>query len=213
MISSVQNQVYDNWELCVVDDCSPENHVREVLSGYQSEDERIRVVFRDTHGGIAEATNESANSVTGEFVAVVNQHDELTPDALAEMALYVSQHPETDFLYSDHDSIEYDGRRHSPRFKPDWSPELLLSHHYCGCLVAVRRSVFLKLDGLNEETEQCQHYDFVLRATEVARHVGHIPLILYHCRTDPGVSPTLLTPATTSWTPVSPWRTLSDVAA
>ena len=54
--------------------------------------------------------------------------DELTPDAVGEAALYLAEHPEIDALYSDDDKIDSAGKRYAPQFKPDWSPELLLSY-------------------------------------------------------------------------------------
>ena len=184
MFSSVRNQVYQDWELCVVDDCRPDTSVKDMLAKWESADKRIGVV--PSHQGEASATSDAFRVAKGEFLAFLNQHDELTPDALAEVALYIAQHPETDFLYSDHDTVDVDGRRHSPQFKPDWSPELLLSCNYCGPLVAVRRSLFPRLEGLSLEADPCRDYDFAFRATELARHVGHIPSILYHRRQIPG---------------------------
>jgi O-antigen biosynthesis protein len=190
MLSSVKNQVHQDWELCVIDDCSPDSSVREILAEWEPTDKRIRVVSVPSHQGAAAATSDAVTVATGDFLAFVNQHDELSPDALAEMALYIAQHPETDFIYSDHDTVDVDGLRHLPQFKPDWSPELLLSCNYCGHLVAVRRSLFLKLEGLSLIGDSCQDYDLALRSTELARHVGHIPSILYH-RRQPAESPTL----------------------
>jgi O-antigen biosynthesis protein len=190
MLSSVKSQVFQDWELCVVRDCSSDSDVRQILAEWEATDERIRVISVEGRQQAAAATQDVVSAATGEFLAFVGQHDELTPDALAEIVLYIASHSETDFVYSDNDSVDVDGRRHSPQFKPDWSPELLISHNYCDHLVAVRRSLFLKLQGLCVQVDLGQDYDFALRATELARHVGHVPLILYH-RRQPPVSPTL----------------------
>ena len=111
-----------------------------------------------------------------------DQDDELSIDALAEVALYLADHPDTDLLYSDSDKIDEHGRRYDPHFKPDWSPELLLSYMYAGQALVVRRSLFEQLGGLRLGFEGSQDHDLALRVGEVARQVGHLPYILYHWR-------------------------------
>lgn len=185
-IDSVKRQIYENWELCIVDDRSPNSAVRDLLSVVAASDPRIKVIFREENGNISRATNSAAELASGEFIAFLDNDDELTPDALGEVALYLAAHPDTDFLYSDDDKIDEYGKRFAPQFKPDWAPELLLSYMYFSHLCIVRRSLFCDLGGIRVGFEGSQDYDFALRATEHARHVGHIPLVLYHWRVLPG---------------------------
>ncbi|MEG5173897.1 glycosyltransferase [Microcoleus sp. B3-D7] len=185
-IDSVINQVYPNWELCIADDCSTDFTVAENLKGWVQKDDRIRITFRTENGNISAATNSAAALATGDIILFLDNDDELTPDALGEVALYFATHPATDFLYSDDDKIDTKGRRFAPQFKPEWSPELLLSYMYLGHLCAVRRHIFEQIGGLRIGFEGSQDYDFALRATEISRHVAHLPLVLYHWRTAPG---------------------------
>ncbi|MEG4444892.1 glycosyltransferase [Microcoleus sp. AT9_B5] len=185
-IDSVINQVYPNWELCIADDCSTDFTVAENLKNWVQKDDRIRITFRTENGNISAATNSAAALATGDIILFLDNDDELTPDALGEVALYFAAHPATDFLYSDDDKIDTKGRRFAPQFKPEWSPELLLSYMYLGHLCAVRRHIFEEIDGLRIGFEGSQDYDFALRATEISRHVAHLPLVLYHWRTAPG---------------------------
>ena len=185
-IASVAGQVYQNWELCIADDASTDPAVRERLQHWVERERRIRVLVRDTNGGISRATNSAADVAGGEFLVLMDHDDELTPDALGEVALYFSEHPETDILYSDDDKIDAQGRRFAPQFKPDWSPELLLSYMYWSHLLVVRRGVFVEAGGLRVGYEGSQDYDLALRVTEVTDRVGHIPKILYHWRAVPG---------------------------
>ncbi|MEG4585013.1 glycosyltransferase [Microcoleus sp. MOSTC5] len=185
-IASVLNQVYPNWELCIADDCSTEFTVAENLKNWAQKDDRIRITFRTENGNISAATNSAAALATGDIILFLDNDDELTPDALGEVALYFAAHPATDFLYSDDDKIDTKGRRFAPQFKPEWSPELLLSYMYLGHLCAVRKHIFEQIGGLRLGLEGSQDYDFALRATEISRHVAHLPLVLYHWRTAPG---------------------------
>jgi GT2 family glycosyltransferase/glycosyltransferase involved in cell wall biosynthesis len=185
-IDSVFRQVYQNWELCIADDCSTNLTVVEILKNWAKKDDRICLKFRTENGNISAATNSAAELATGDIILFLDNDDELTPDALAEVALYFATHSETDFLYSDDDKIDTEGRRFSPQFKPEWSPELLLSYMYLGHLCAVRRQIFEQIGGLRLGFEGSQDYDFALRAIEISRQVAHLPLVLYHWRTAPG---------------------------
>ncbi|WP_373537460.1 glycosyltransferase [Microcoleus sp.] len=185
-IDSVINQVYQNWELCIADDRSTDATVAETLKNWAAKDDRIRITFRTENGNISAATNSAAALATGDIILFLDNDDELTPDALGEVALYFAAHPTTDFLYSDDDKIDTKGRRFAPQFKPEWSPELLLSYMYLGHLCAVKKEIFEQIGGLRLGFEGSQDYDFALRATEISRRVAHLPLVLYHWRTAPG---------------------------
>jgi glycosyltransferase involved in cell wall biosynthesis len=185
-IESVKKQVYSNWELCIADDCSTEPAIRDYLKSVAAADRRIKPVFLEKNVNISHATNSAVELSSGDFVAFLDNDDELSPDALAEVALYIDSNPNTDYLYSDDDKIDKSGYRFSPQFKPDWSPELLLSYMYCSHLVVARRSLYQEVGGMRMGFEGSQDYDFAFRATERARHIGHIPRVLYHWRVLPG---------------------------
>lgn len=184
-IQSVIDQVYENWELCIADDRSTDPSVRSTLEHWADEEPRIRIMFREENGNISRATNSAAELTRGEYIALLDQDDEITPDALAEVAAYLAAKPETDILYSDDNKIDLRGRQYDPQFKPDWSPELLLSYMYLCHLFVIRRSLFLNLQGLRVGFEGSQDYDLALRASEKTRSAGHIPKILYHWRALP----------------------------
>lgn len=180
-IQSIKRQIYPDWQLCIADDASTDPRVRPYLQSLAA-DPRLALAYRQTNGHISAATNSAAELAHGDFLLLLDQDDELTVDALAEVALYLAEHPDTDLLYSDSDKIDEHGQRYDPHFKPDWSPELLLSYMYAGQVLVVRRSLFEQLGGLRVGFEGAQDHDLALRVGEVARHVGHLPLVLYHWR-------------------------------
>lgn len=185
-IESVRAQVYANWELCIADDCSTDPAIQTLLEFYTQRDKRIKVTFRSENGHISAATNSAAQLASGDFLIFMDQDDEITPDALAEIALFIEQNPHTSVIYSDDDKITTRGKRFAPQFKPDWSPELLLSYMYFGHIFSVRRDLYWQVGGTRLGFEGSQDYDLALRVTEVAEHVGHIPKVLYHWRVLPG---------------------------
>ncbi len=185
-IASVRAQVYGQWELCIADDCSRNPDVRTALFRWASEDDRIRVVYLERNVNISAASNAAAAVATSDFLLFLDHDDELTPDALGEVALYLAEYPGSDLVYSDDDKIDVDGRRYDPQFKPDWSPELLLSYMYLSHLLVIRRRLFQTCGGFREGFEGAQDYDLALRVSEQTPAIGHIPRILYHWRALPG---------------------------
>lgn len=181
-IESVQAQYYPRWELCIADDASPDPGVRQVLAEYARTDTRIKVAFREQNGHISAASNTALETATGEYVALLDHDDSLAPFALYEVMRALRAHPEWDMLYSDEDKIDERGRRVSPYFKPDWSPETLLSSMYTCHLGVYRTSILREIGGFREGYEGAQDYDLMLRFTEKTQELGHISRILYHWR-------------------------------
>ncbi|MGE7825122.1 glycosyltransferase family 2 protein [Paenibacillus sp. NPDC093718] len=184
-IDSVINQIYGDWELCISDDASTKPHIKRVLTEYMEKDERIRVHFRGVNGHISECSNSALDMANGEFIALLDHDDELAPNALYEVIRYLNEHPDADMIYSDEDKIGVNGERHSPYFKPDWSPDLILSHMYTCHLGVYRKQIISEIGGFRKGYEGSQDYDLVLRFTERTDKVIHIPKILYHWRSIP----------------------------
>ncbi|WP_429950390.1 O-antigen biosynthesis protein [Enterococcus sp. AZ170] len=186
-IQSVQAQFYDNWELCISDDASTDTNVRKILEKFVKQDSRIKVVYRPKNGHISKATNSALEISTGEFVALLDNDDELAPIALYEVVKLLNQYPDLDLIYSDEDKIDMQGNRFEPAFKPDWSPDLLLGTNYISHLGVYRRSIMEEIGGFRVGLEGSQDYDLVLRFTEktTASKIAHIPKILYYWRVLP----------------------------
>ena len=182
MIASVEAQWYSHWELVLVDDHSTAPAVREVLGNLV--DPRIVVVQIAENRGISGATNEGMIRATGDFIVFLDHDDELTVDCLYELALRVDR-DDPDYLYSDEDKLDADGNFRDPFFKPDWSPDTLMSTMFTCHVSCVRRSLALELGGLRSEYDGSQDWDFVLRVSERARCIAHVPKVLYHWRMTP----------------------------
>ena len=89
-------------------------------------------------------------------------------------------------IYTDEDKLEPTGQRVEPFFKPDWSPDLLLSMNYITHLSVFRRSLLEEIGGFRPGLDGSQDYDLLLRFSERARRIAHISQILYHWRKIPG---------------------------
>jgi GT2 family glycosyltransferase len=182
MLESVRTQTFGDWELCLVDDCSSAPHVRRMLDEASAENPRIKVRHREENGGIVAASNDALAMAEGEFLALLDHDDELHPDALAHVHEALLANPEADYVYTDEDKIDEAGHHSGPFFKPDWSPERLRTQMYTCHLSVLRRSLVEEVGGFDPEFEGSQDWDLVLKVTERARAVLHVPRVLYHWR-------------------------------
>lgn len=187
-VESLQEQYYENWELCVVDDCSPGSEQRDALWEIAAADPRVRLTVMAQNGGISAASNEGLRMSRGKFVALLDHDDELPPDALFWIVEAINRQPETDFLYSDECKIDDTPARRLFHFllKPDWSPELMFNGMMTGHLTVYRRELVEELDGFRSEFDFSQDYDLALRAGETARCIVHVERVLYLWRAIPG---------------------------
>jgi GT2 family glycosyltransferase len=190
-IRSVRMQHYENWELCVCDDASPNEDVRHCLESWAMKDDRIKVTFFDRNEGICRASNRALELATGEFVGLLDHDDELSPDALYEVVKLLQEDPQVDMIYSDEDKLDSNGRRVTPFFKPDWSPEYMLACMYTCHFGVYRRRILEDLGGFRTGFDGSQDYDLVLRLSERTKGIRHIPKVLYHWRMVKGSAATI----------------------
>lgn len=183
-IGSVCAQLYENWELCIADDASSSEETRKTLKRLAAGDERIKVVFRERNGHISAASNSALERATGDFIALLDHDDELTPHALYMVAAELNEHPEADLLYSDEDKIDENGNYYHAYFKTDWAPDMFLGQNLINHLGVYRRSLVEKVGGFRLGFEGSQDYDLALRVIEQTTpgKIRHIPHILYHWR-------------------------------
>lgn len=213
MIDSVLAQTYPHWELCLANGSPEDESLCRVLAEYTAKDTRIRVKALAHNGGISENTNAALGMATGAYIGLLDHDDLLAPDALYEAAAAlekaarrskagagsaadhahaarerVSDRSDAvmlpELLYTDEDKINSDGTEHfQPNLKPDFNPDLLRSNNYICHFLIVARTLYERVGGMDSQYDGAQDYDFILRCTEQANGVVHIPRILYHWRT------------------------------
>lgn len=184
MLNSVLSQTYENWELILVN-ASPEyvclqrDQIDEPY--FIPEDERIKIINLEENLGIALNTQKGINAAKGDFVAFADHDDFLEPDALYEYVKGINDYPSTDLLYCDEDKFER-GHYFAPFFKPDWSPDLLLSFNYVTHMLCIRRTLLQSFEPLEKQYEGAQDYHLTWQAAEKARNIFHVRKVLYHWR-------------------------------
>ena len=183
-MESVRGQFYTNWELWIIGVSSISGSTKRVIEEYRALDPRIK------HESPAESALETVHKngfhlASGEFVCFLGQHDELAPDALLEVIRQLNERPDLDLLYSDEDTFNVQGQRVEPFFKPDWSPDLLLSVNYLAHSCVFRRSFLLETAAFEADSQKDSAYDLILQFTEKTDKICHIPKVLYHSRQFP----------------------------
>ncbi len=181
-IDSVLQQVYEHFELCLASDASATDDVRELLQLYKNKDRRVKIILSEQDGTMSAIANSGLSLVIADYFSVVDQHDQLAPDALFWVAKTIRQYPDAQLIYTDEDKIDPQGKYSKPYFKPDWNPELFLSHDFISHLGVYKTSQVLALEGFNQYFEGAQGYDLALRyvAKLSAEQIIHIPRVLYH---------------------------------
>lgn len=181
-VESVRAQYYQKWELCMCDDGSTSQATREAVKSYVDSDPRIKIKFADKNSGIAGATNQALDLATGEYIGLLDNDDELAPEALYEVVKLLQEHKDADMIYSDEDKVEEDGSRSEPFFKPDWSPDYFLSCMYTSHFGVYRRSLVQQVGRFRSAYDKSQDYDLALRVVERSKSIFHIQKVLYHWR-------------------------------
>lgn len=190
-VESVRSQIYPEWEICLADDASGDRNLEAYLKQVEQGD-RVRVVRRTENGHISACSNSALDLATGEWVVPLDHDDELSIDALLEIARVINEQPELQMIYSDEDKLDSKGRRARPYFKPQFNQELLRQNNYICHLVAYRRQRVVDLGGFRLGFEGAQDHDLALRYSEslTRDQICHIPKILYHWREHSGSTAT-----------------------
>ncbi len=183
MIQSVRKQTYSNWELCIANANPANETVAEILRISSAKDERIKVKDVPENEGIAQNTNAALEVATGDYIGLLDHDDLLTPDALYEVVRAINENDRPQVLYTDEDKVTMDLSEHfQPHMKPDYNKDLLRSNNYITHFFVADRILVEEVGGEDGEYNGAQDYDLILKCTERAKGIAHIPRILYHWR-------------------------------
>jgi GT2 family glycosyltransferase len=183
-IDSVRLQNCGSCELIVVP-YGPQAHLR-LRASVAVPEGQMQLRRLDQSPSLGSAWNAGLEAASGEYIALVDEGDALSPDALVSISQRVARLPDTDVLYSDEDRIDAAGRRFLPFFKPDWSPDLMYSQNYIGRLVVFRRTLAWGAGGFREDLKAAHDFDLTLRLWERGAHIRRLPRVLYHRYSSPG---------------------------
>ena len=183
MIQSVRKQTYPNWELCIANADPTNQEVADILKTASGKDRRIRVTDVPENKGIAQNTNAALGIASGDYIGLLDHDDLLTPDALYEVVRVLNEEERPQVIYSDEDKVTTDLSEHfQPFMKPDFNLDLLRANNYICHFFVAEKDLAEQVGGFRGEYNGAQDYDLILRCTEKAEKIAHIPRILYHWR-------------------------------
>ena len=183
MIASVLHQTYANWELCLADGSDSDHAlVGQICQELAQTDSRIKYQKLEKNLGISGNTNACIDMATGDYIALFDHDDLLHPYALFEMMKAICDQG-ADFVYTDENTFHKVPRdAYFPHFKPDFAPDTLRANNYICHFTAFSRALLDQVGRFRSECDGSQDFDMMLRLTERARKIVHIPKILYYWR-------------------------------
>ncbi len=187
MIESVQTQTYKNWELCLADGSDAEHtEVEKCVREYAADDKRILYKKLEKNLGISENTNACIKMATGDYIALFDHDDVLHPSALYCVMKEICEKG-ADFIYTDEATFESPDITHiiTAHYKPDYARENLLANNYICHFSAFDIKILQKSGLFRHEYDGSQDHDMILRLTDNASKIVHIPQILYFWRSHP----------------------------
>lgn len=186
LLDSVKEQTYANWEFCLVNFSTTDfERVDKACREYAEDDSRISYHVADENRGISENTNTCISYATGDYIGLLDHDDVLHPSALYEVIKVINE-TDADFVYTDevkfNENLEH---VFLPNFKPDFSADELRAHNFICHFNVYKTSLCHEVGGYRKEFDGSQDHDIVLRLTEKAQKIVHIPKILYYWRVHP----------------------------
>lgn len=186
MIRSVIDQTYANWELCMADGSdAAHDSVEKICRQYMRKDPRIKYRRLEQNLGISGNTNACLEMAAGDYIGLFDHDDLLHPAALHEVMRAICEQ-DADFIYTD--ELTFSNKIDNvitAHFKPDFAPDNLRANNYICHFTVFSASILKKIGGFRSEYDGSQDHDFILRATEQAEKIVHIPKLLYYWRSHP----------------------------
>ena len=170
-IESLLGQDDFNWTCDIISDSDLKSDIEKLVSGELSLAGKINVTGSLFLPDVVDENTYLCFMCSGEM---------LTNNALLQWVDYLSEN-DVDVCYSDSDIVNPDGLHVEPNFKPDWSPDHLLSKDYIGGVFLVRNSPQLHrfIEEAPSYKSMAWRYDLLLNLTEGTDKVGHIEKVLW----------------------------------
>ncbi|MCF8359105.1 MAG: glycosyltransferase [Prolixibacteraceae bacterium] len=181
-IDSILNQIYQKWELIIIDDGSTSIDTIKFLKNIAKKDNRVHVKYLKKNSGISKATNTAIKYAKGSFIAFIDHDDLITPNCLLEVVFSINNNQEADIFYTDQVYINEKNEITKHFYKPDWSPWMFRGVMYICHLLVVKTKLAQSVEGFSSEFDFVQDFEFMLRISEKSQKIIHINKALYYWR-------------------------------
>lgn len=186
MIDSVEWQTYSNWELCLADGSDAAHaYVGETVAEYN--DPRIKYKKLEKNGGISENTNQCLTLATGDYIGLFDHDDILHPSALFEYTKVINEQ-DADYIYCDETTFKSGNIDHmlTMHFKPDYAVDNLRANNYICHFSVFKKTLLEGTELFRTRFDGSQDHDMILRLTDKAQKIVHVPRLLYYWRSHAG---------------------------
>ena len=188
MMGSVKDQTYKNWQLCLADGSDDQHsYVKEYCLKMAEADERISYKKLEKNEGISGNTNKCLEMAKGEYIALFDHDDILHPSVLYEYVKAINE-KNADYLYCDETTFAGDdiNRMLTMHFKPDYAPDNLRANNYICHFSCFKRELLEGTELFRSKFDGSQDHDMILRLTDRAKSIVHIPKLMYYWRAHAG---------------------------
>lgn len=190
MTASVLDQTYGNWELCLADGSDDEHsYVGEVIRGYIDEEKKGRIIYKKLlkNEGISGNTNECLTLATGDYIGLFDHDDILHPSVLYEYVRAINEQG-ADYIYCDETTFKSGNidKMLTMHFKPDYAIDNLRANNYICHFSVFKRTLLDGTELFRPQFDGSQDHDMILRLTDRAEHIVHIPRLMYYWRSHEG---------------------------
>ncbi|MDA0672609.1 MAG: glycosyltransferase [Cyanobacteria bacterium] len=175
-VNSVLQQTYGDFELLICDDASPD-HTAAVVTQWQ--DPRIRYIRHPQNIQRSRNMRSGYEAAQGEYFIKFDDDDALTPDFLARTVAVLDQHPNVDFVCTDHWIINARNQRDEAATQANsakWGkdqlqeaviPDLVTETFERQSLqvgsTLFRRASLAAVDFMRFEADGCEDFDLLVR--------------------------------------------------
>lgn len=173
---SLRYQAYENWQVLIPATGEDAAAVAALAGEFPGLAGHIHTAAIGSDAPLASLVPDSGAPA---LLCLLTPGDQLGEDALLELSVAAAVAQERPgLLYSDERRIDPADGKMRAYFKPDWSPDLMLSSNYIGRLWAARADVLAATGATFEDIAKHGEYDLALRLTEQTAAVAHVPKVL-----------------------------------
>jgi O-antigen biosynthesis protein len=191
-VASVQQQIYPHWELCIAISLGASAEIKTCISDLALKDARIKLISSQFEGNLADLSNQALAMVSpkSDWLLKLNATNIIANYAIYTPAKAINSQKNSQIIYADEDTLDAQGLRSNPYFKPDWNLDLHLSHNLIGRFGIYRTSLVQEVGGYQVNMAEAMDFDLSLRCVErvAPEHIVHLPYVLFHSSTAAPVS-------------------------
>lgn len=210
-LDSVLKQDYDDWELIVVDDASPDR-CGEIADGYAKRDSRIRVIHNTKNKYLAEARNIGIHHSSGKYILPLDADDRLDVRAVGILARALDADRDVDIATGSMAVVEPDKDAWVsswPPAKPNYT-EQIKGHNQIPYASMYRKWVWERTGGYRRRmisAEDAHFWTLAMSFGAVPAKVSDQVTLVYTNRTD-SMSHSIPTP---NWREWLTWATIPEL--